>query len=208
MTPHSVVTFCLPRNLLFIYPKTTEISFCLPSYYIIVLFYYRCIVLKILCVYLLKTTFYLPPRITCCHFYGRLRHLFVYILKTTFYLPQQIKCCLFLWTTSTYSPFQHITIDYICHTHRLLIIMAKTNRTNPHSEEPTRRSNQTAGKSPASVDLPARKPTAARKATSALKDTAACKDTAASPSHGDSKKFSDEHKGPPEAIVPAPEAIV
>ena len=60
----------------------------------------------------------------------------------------------FLWTTSTYSTFQHITIDYICHTHCLLN-MAKTNSTNPHSEEPTHRSNWTAGKSPASVDLPA-----------------------------------------------------
>ena len=113
----------------------------------------------------------------------------------------------FLWTTLTYSTFQHITIDYICHTHCLLN-MAKTNSTNPHTEEPTRRSNRTAGKSPASVDLPARKPAAARKATSARKDTSAHKDTAASPLHGDSKKFSGERKGPPEAIVPAPEAIV
>ncbi len=31
--------------------------------------------LKILFVYLLKTTFYLPPRITSCLFYGRLRRL-------------------------------------------------------------------------------------------------------------------------------------
>ena len=75
-----------------------------------------------------------------------------------------------------HSPFQHISKDYIYHTHRLLIIMAKTNRTNPHSEEPTRRSNRTAGKSPASVVLPARKTAAARKAT------------AASPSHD----FDDE----------------
>jgi hypothetical protein len=34
------------------------------------------------------------------------------------------------------------------------------------------------------------------------------KATAASQSHGNSKKFSGERKGPPEAIVPAPEAIV
>ena len=102
--------------------------------------------------------------------------------------------------TSTYSPFQHITIDYIFHTHRLLIIMVKINRTNPHSEEPPCHSNRTAGKSPASVDLPARKEAAARKTTSARKDTAA------SPS-GDSDKFSGERKGPPEAIVPVPEAI-
>ena len=140
--------------------------------------------------------------------------------------------------------------------------MARTNRTNPHSEEPIRRSNRTAGKSPASV-VPARKPAAARKATSlARKDTAACKDTAAheatssarkdtasrkdtaaheatsltckdtavrkdtaahkatslarkdtaackdTAAHGGSDKFSGERKGLPEAIVPAPEAIV
>jgi hypothetical protein len=107
----------------------------------------------------------------------------------------------FLWTTSTYLPFQHITIDYICHTHHLFIIMAKTNRTNPHSEEPTRHSNRTSGKSPPSVALTAHKPASARKATSARKDTAA------SPFHGGSEKFSGERKGPPEAIVPAPEAI-
>ncbi len=83
---------------------------------------------------------------------------FVYLLKITFYLPPRITCCLFLWTTLTYSPFQHITIDYICHTHRLLIIMAKTNCTNPHSEEPIRRSNRTAGKSPASEQPAARNP--------------------------------------------------
>ena len=35
--------------------------------------------------------------------------------------------------------------------------MAKTHCTNPHSEEPTRRSNRTAGKSHASFELPARK---------------------------------------------------
>jgi hypothetical protein len=85
--------------------------------------------------------------------------------------------------------------------------MAKTYRTNPHSEEPPRRSNRTAGKSPASVDLPARKPAAACKTTAAHKDTAAREDTAASPS-GNSDKFICERKGPPEAIVPAPEAVV
>ena len=36
-----------------------------PSYSIIVLLYYLCIVLKVLFVYLLKTTSYLQPRITC-----------------------------------------------------------------------------------------------------------------------------------------------
>jgi hypothetical protein len=156
----------------------------------------------------LKSLFIYLHVLHSAFFYGTLRHLFVYRLKTTFYLPPRITCCLFVWTTSTYSPFQHITIDYICHTHRLLIIMAKTNRTNPHSEEPIRHSNWTAGKSPASVNLPARKPAAARKATSAHKDTAARKDTAASPLHRGSEKFSGERKGPPEAIVPAPEAIV
>ena len=29
ITPHSVLTFCLPRNLLFVYPLTTEIPFLL-----------------------------------------------------------------------------------------------------------------------------------------------------------------------------------
>ena len=101
--------------------------------------------------------------------------------------------------------------------------MARTNRTNPHSEEPIRRSNRTAGKSPARV-VPACKPAAAHKATSlarkdtaareetaaheatssARKDTAARKDSAAP--HGGSEKFSGERKGPPEAIVPAPVA--
>jgi hypothetical protein len=127
-------------------------------------------------------------------FYGQLRLLFVYHSKTTFYLPPRITSCLLLWTTLTYSPFQHISKDYIYHTHRLLIIMAKTYRTNPHSEEPPRRSNRTAGKSPASVDLPARKPAAARKTTAARKDG---EDTAAS----------EQRKGPPEAIVLAPEAV-
>jgi hypothetical protein len=83
--------------------------------------------------------------------------------------------------------------------------MAKTHRKNPHSEEPTRRSNRTAGKSPGSVELPARKPAAARKTTSARKDTASRKDTAASPSVD--SEFSGERKGPSEGIVPAlPEA--
>jgi len=81
--------------------------------------------------------------------------------------------------------------------------MAKTNRKHPHSEEPPRRSNRTAGKSSASVNLPAHK-AAAHSTTSLRKDTAVRKDTAASPS-GDSDKFSGECKGPPEAIVPAPE---
>ena len=81
--------------------------------------------------------------------------------------------------------------------------MAKTYRTNPHSDEPPRRSNRTAGKSLAlSVDLPARKP-AKRKKT-----TAAREDTAASPSENSDTTFIGERKGPPEAIVPAPEAAV
>jgi hypothetical protein len=48
--------------------------------------------------------------------------------------------------------------------------MAKTYRTDPYSKEPPRRSNRTAGKSPASVDLPARKPADARKTTGARND--------------------------------------
>ena len=73
------------------------------------------------------------------------------------------------------SPFQHISKDYIYHTHHLLIIMAKTYRTNPHhSDEPPRRSNRTAGKSLAlSIDLPARKPAKRKKTTAAREDTAA-----------------------------------
>ena len=79
--------------------------------------------------------------------------------------------------------------------------MAKTNPTNPHGE-PTRHSNRTAGKSPSSEQP------AARKLPAACKPAAVRKATAVSPLHGDSKKFSGERKGPPEAIVPAPEAIV
>ncbi len=79
--------------------------------------------------------------------------------------------------------------------------MAKTYRTNPHSEELPRHSNRTAGKSPAtSVDLPARKPAKRNKTTAARKDTAAS-------TSGNSNKFIGERKGPPEEIVPAPEAV-
>ncbi len=69
-------------------------------------------------------------------YYGQLRLLFVYQRKSTFNLPPRIISCHSLWTTSTYSSFQDISRDNIYHTHRLLIIMAKTYRTNPHSEEP------------------------------------------------------------------------
>jgi len=87
--------------------------------------------------------------------------------------------------------------------------MVKTYRRNPHSEEPPRRSNRTAGKSPASVDLPARKPAAAaHKTTVAREDTAAREDHTAASTSGNSDKFIGERKGPPEeAIVPAPEAV-
>ncbi len=113
---HSVLTFCLPKKLLFVYLQLPKYPFCLPSYSIIVLLYYLCIVLKVLFVYPLKNTFYLQPRITCVLFFCQLKKLFVYHFKTTFYVPPRITCCLFLWTTSTYSPFQHIAKDYICHT--------------------------------------------------------------------------------------------
>jgi hypothetical protein len=76
--------------------------------------------------------------------------------------------------------------------------MAKTYRTNPHGEEHPRRSNRTTGKSPATrVNLPARKPAKRNKTTAARKDTASREDTAAS----------EQRKGPPEAIVLAPEAV-
>ena len=141
-------------------------------------------------------------------YYGELRLLFVYQRKSTFNLPPRIISCHSLWTTSTYSSFQDISRDNIYHTHRLLIIMAKTYRTNPHSEEPPRRSNRTAGKSPASIDLPARKPAAAaHRTTAAREDTAARKDRTAASTSGNSDKFIGERKGPPEAIVPAPEAV-
>ena len=158
--------------------------------------------LKVLFVYLRKNTFIYSHVLNVYIFTANFENLFVYHLKTTFYVPPRITCCLFLWTTSTYSPFQHIAKDYICHTHCLLIIMAKTHRTNPHSEEPTRRSNRTAGKTPASVELPARKPAATRGERKGPPEGIASKDTAASPS-GDSE-FSGERKGPPEGIVPAP----
>jgi len=76
---HSVFTFCLPRNLLFVYLQHPKYPFCLPSYSIIVLLYYLCIVLKVLFVYLLKTTSYLQPRITCL--------LFLRPTSTSFCLP-------------------------------------------------------------------------------------------------------------------------
>ena len=40
-----------------------------------------------------------------------------------------------------------VVLNYICHTHSLIIIMANTNRTNPNAEPP-RRSNRAAGKPP------------------------------------------------------------
>ena len=76
---HSVLTFCLPRNLLFVYLQHPKYPFCLPSYSIIVLLYYLCIVLKVLFVYLLKTTSYLQPRIICL--------LFLRPTSTSFCLP-------------------------------------------------------------------------------------------------------------------------
>ena len=78
--------------------------------------------------------------------------------------------------------------------------MAKTIPTNPHSE-PTRRSNRTAGKSPASK-LPA-----ARKLPATRKPAAVHTATAASPSHGDSKKFSGV-TGKREEVVTLPKEPV
>jgi len=79
---HSVSTFCLPKNLLFEYPYGHEYPFCLLRYKIILVLYYRCIVLKVLLGYLLKTTFYLHPRITSC--------LFLWLTSTAS-IPQQGK---------------------------------------------------------------------------------------------------------------------
>ena len=169
-------------------------------------------------------------------FYGQLRLLFVYHLKTTFYLPPRITSCLLLWTTSTYSPFQHISKDYIYHTHRLLIIMAKTHRTNPLSEEPTpRRSTRTAprGKSPtarkkqsvsrktntsaAAANTSRKKNTSAAAANTHDDDTANTHDDdtsarkKAAPSKGLRTVFRGQRKSPPELIPLGPvprEAVV
>jgi hypothetical protein len=66
---HSLFTFCLPRKLLFVYLPHPKYPFCLPGYNIVVLLHYLCIVWKVLFVYLLKTTSYLQPRITCFLFF-------------------------------------------------------------------------------------------------------------------------------------------
>jgi len=90
--------------------------------------------------------------------------------------------------------------------------MAKTHRTNPHSEEPTpRRSTRTAprGKSPTARKKP---PVSRKKNTSAHKDaantrdrnTSARKKDAAAPRKGLRTVFSGERKGPPELIPLAP----
>jgi hypothetical protein len=106
---HSVLTFCLPKKLLFVYLQLPKYPFCLP---ILNFLYYLCIVLKVLFVYPIKNTFYLQPRIMCICF-CQLQELFVYHFKTTFYVPPRITCCLFLLTTYTYSPFQHITASFL-----------------------------------------------------------------------------------------------
>jgi len=89
-------------NILFVYLVTALLNFL----------YYLCIVLKVLFVYPIKNTFYLQPRIMCICF-CQLQELFVYHFKTTFYVPPRITCCLFLLTTYTYSPFQHITASFL-----------------------------------------------------------------------------------------------
>jgi hypothetical protein len=141
-------------------------------------------------------------------------------LKTPFVLPSLHD---FLFTSTHYiSPFfmdnvrifafRHIPETAFCLTHCLLIIMAKTHRTNPHSEEPTpRRSTRTAprGKSPTARKKP---PVSRKKNTSAHKDaantrdrnTSARKKDAAAPRKGLRTVFSGERKGPPELIPLAP----
>ena len=89
----------------FITPHIVYLLFVYPGFYFLFtsnfrnILFYLCIVLKVLFVYLLKTTFYLQTGITCVLFYCQLRELFVYHLKTTFYVPPRITCCLFLLTT-------------------------------------------------------------------------------------------------------------
>ena len=68
LTPHSVLTFCLTRNLLFVYPLTTEIFFLftqLLHYCTVILPMYR--VKNTFCLPS-KNHFYLPPCITSCLF--------------------------------------------------------------------------------------------------------------------------------------------
>lgn len=92
--------------------------------------------------------------------------------------------------------------------------MANTHRTNPYSEAMTmpRRSNRTASrKSSERKKPPVRKkgPAAHNKATSLTrkKNTSARKDTAAHSNSDSSDHLSGERKGPPELVLPAPEAV-
>ena len=64
-----------------------------------------------------------------------------------------------------------VVLNYICHTHSLIIIMANTNRMNPNAE-PLCRSNHTAGKPPTARPLIS----------------------------GDSRNHCGKHKDPPESI--------
>ena len=115
--------------------------------------------------------------------------------------------------------------DHICPTPHILIIMAKTLGTNPHSQDPPpRRSNRNAPrKSPVGKKAPGRKGTAAaRKATLSTlstrkkdkttlsttrkKDktnTSARANTAPHDSDSESSNFSGQRKAPPELIAPA-----
>ena len=104
--------------------------------------------------------------------------------------------------------------DHICPTPHILIIMAKTHRMNPHSQDPPpRRSNRNAPhKSPVGKKAPGRKGTAAaRKATlSTLStrkndktNTSARANTAPHDSDSESSNFSGQRKAPPELIAPA-----
>ena len=122
---HSVCTFCLPRNLLFVYLQHPKYRFCLSSYSIIILLYYLCIVLKVLFVYLLKNTSYLQPRITCL--------LFLRPTSTSFCLPT-LKY--FLFTSADYKlPFVMDDFDIIAFpTHLQRLHLPYTSFINHHGE--------------------------------------------------------------------------
>ena len=94
---HSVLTFCLPKKLLFVYLQLPKYPFCLPSYSIIKLLYYLCIVLKVLFVYPIKNTFYLQPRIICVFVSANFKNFLSTILKLLFMYLRGLHVAYFYW---------------------------------------------------------------------------------------------------------------
>ena len=69
---HSVLTFCLPKKLLFVYLQLPKYPFCLPSYYIVVLLYYRSILANPFRSTFLKLLFIYLHGLHAAFFYGQL----------------------------------------------------------------------------------------------------------------------------------------